>query len=318
METGAALRKWKRWLTDHGVSVNGPLDRHYFESIYHRDPDGAVIEAASGMPWHRYLHQEFFAPLGMTRSSYCNSAENVERRAHGYGVRQNEIRRAPTNVHIWPFSAGSICSTAGDLVAWLQALHGGRVLAPKSYAEMVTPSTLNDGTRLRYGMGLAVAEDTRGLSMIGHGGAIDGFTSQATWYPDGQLAIVVLMNSAGPVSPAALVSELAGAILPWTRPVAKAFNGDGTPLVGKYSGPSRGRVMNVTVTQTSQGMAIAMDSAAARPMQWVNGLTFRMGTTYLTFKRQGETGPAIELRYDTGGGHFVLKRISDEGKAPPF
>jgi glyoxalase family protein len=34
--------------------VNGPLDRHYFESIYHRDPDGTVIEIATrGAGWTR-------------------------------------------------------------------------------------------------------------------------------------------------------------------------------------------------------------------------------------------------------------------------
>src|SRR5690554_2831414 len=47
---GAALRKWKRWLTDKGIRVNGPLDRHYFESLYFRDPDGTIIELATEGP----------------------------------------------------------------------------------------------------------------------------------------------------------------------------------------------------------------------------------------------------------------------------
>jgi glyoxalase family protein len=54
VETREALLKWKRRLTDRGIPVNGPLDRHYFESIYHRDPDGAVIEIATrGAGWAR-------------------------------------------------------------------------------------------------------------------------------------------------------------------------------------------------------------------------------------------------------------------------
>jgi glyoxalase family protein len=54
VETRAILLQWKRWLTDHGVTVTGPLDRHYFESIYHRDPDGQVIEIATrGAGWTR-------------------------------------------------------------------------------------------------------------------------------------------------------------------------------------------------------------------------------------------------------------------------
>ncbi|MGI9183117.1 MAG: VOC family protein [Longimicrobiaceae bacterium] len=54
VETRDALLQWKRWLTDLGVTVSGPLDRHYFESIYHRDPDGQVIEIATrGAGWTR-------------------------------------------------------------------------------------------------------------------------------------------------------------------------------------------------------------------------------------------------------------------------
>jgi hypothetical protein len=38
--------------------------------------------------------------------------------------------------------------------------------------------------------------------MIGHGGAIEGFVAQANWYQDERVAVVVLMNSTGPMSPA--------------------------------------------------------------------------------------------------------------------
>lgn len=44
------LLKWKRWLTDKGLSVDGPLDRHYFKSIYFNDPDGTIIEIATYGP----------------------------------------------------------------------------------------------------------------------------------------------------------------------------------------------------------------------------------------------------------------------------
>ncbi|HEU5015515.1 MAG TPA: VOC family protein [Roseiflexaceae bacterium] len=44
------LLKWKRRLTDHGIAVDGPLDRHYFTSIYFRDPDGTIVEIATAGP----------------------------------------------------------------------------------------------------------------------------------------------------------------------------------------------------------------------------------------------------------------------------
>jgi glyoxalase family protein len=44
------LLKWKRRLVDLGLSVEGPLDRHYFKSIYFTDPDGCILEIATRGP----------------------------------------------------------------------------------------------------------------------------------------------------------------------------------------------------------------------------------------------------------------------------
>ncbi len=44
------LLRWKRRLVDLGVPVSGPLDRHYFTSVYFQDPDGAIIEIATRGP----------------------------------------------------------------------------------------------------------------------------------------------------------------------------------------------------------------------------------------------------------------------------
>ena len=50
VEDRDGLLRWKRRLTDLGVAVEGPLDRHYFQSIYFRDPDGTIIEIATRGP----------------------------------------------------------------------------------------------------------------------------------------------------------------------------------------------------------------------------------------------------------------------------
>lgn len=62
------LLKWKRRLTDLGINVDGPLDRHYFTSIYFNDPDGTILEIATiGPGWTRdeepdKIGTEFRAP----------------------------------------------------------------------------------------------------------------------------------------------------------------------------------------------------------------------------------------------------------------
>lgn len=262
---------------------------------------GLIVEKASGMTYEDYVEQRIFAPLGMTRTMYCNSAEQVPRRANGYTVQNGVIRRAPTNVHTWPFAAGSICSTAGDLVTWVRALHGGKVLSSRSYQEMITPAKLNDGTPLRYGMGIAVGKDSRGLTYIGHGGSIAGFTAEAGWYPDAQLAVVVLMNSNGNIDPGDVGGELAAELLPWQRPTVVPFTGDAARLVGTYKGPGRGRDIVVQVTQAPQGIAVSINGGSARPAPWVEDMTFRVGSTFLTFR-----GGDVHL--SGGSAYSVLKR----------
>lgn len=44
------LLQWKRRLVDVGLVVEGPLDRHYFKSIYFNDPDGTILEIATRGP----------------------------------------------------------------------------------------------------------------------------------------------------------------------------------------------------------------------------------------------------------------------------
>lgn len=267
---------------------------------------GLVIEKASGMSYEDYVERKIFEPLGMTRSMYCNNSENVPRRAYGYGMRSGSPRRGPQIVHTGTYAAGALCSTAKDMITWLQALHGGKVLPPRSYAEMIAPSKLNDGTPLRYSLGTVVAEDRRGFRYIGHDGGGFGFSSQVRWYRDGQLTVVVLTNSE-PDNITAVTEDLAAAVLPPPRP-AGPFKGDASQLTGTYKGPGRGAGMVIDVTQTPEGVAFSFDGAAAELLPWVEGWTFRRGGALLMFRRSGSSGPATELRFDTVGDHFILKR----------
>jgi len=104
-----------------------------------------------------------------------------------------------------------------------------------------------------------------------------------------------------------VTEDLAAAVLPVPRP-AGPFTGDASLLAGKYRGPGRGADMVIEVTPTPQGIVFSFDGAAAGPLPWVESWTFRRGGSLLTFHRSSASGPATELRLDTAGGHFILKR----------
>jgi hypothetical protein len=103
-----------------------------------------------------------------------------------------------------------------------------------------------------------------------------------------------------------VADNLAALVLP--PPPVRPFTGDASLLVGTYKGPGRGKEMVVEVTQTPQGIAFTIAGTPAGPLPWVEGWTFRQNQALLTFRRNARGGPATELRYDRGGGHFILKR----------
>ncbi|MDQ3950186.1 MAG: serine hydrolase, partial [Gemmatimonadota bacterium] len=105
-----------------------------------------------------------------------------------------------------PFSAGALCSTVGDLVAWQGALVGGRVVPPASYAAMTTPEALSDGKSLTYGYGLSVGTFEK-RRRVSHGGGIHGFNTELAYYPDDTLHVVVLANTAS--NPERLADQIA-------------------------------------------------------------------------------------------------------------
>lgn len=269
---------------------------------------GRIIEKTSGLTYEEYIEKRIFAPLGMSRSMYCDNSKPVPNRATPYGIRDGVSSRQPDIVHTGTYAAGAICSTAGDMITWLQALHGGKVLSPKSYAELIAPAKLNDGTSLRYGMGTTVAEDSHGLRFIGHNGGGFGFSSEARWYPDAQLAVVVLTNSE-PDAITVATEAIAAAVLPPPR-AAGPFTGDASPLLGKYKGPAHGGDMVVVVTQTPQGVAFSINGQPAETLPWIEGWTFRKRDVLLSFRAGPTSDRAAELRFDTGGDHFILKPVS--------
>ena len=268
---------------------------------------GRIIEKASGVTYEEYIEKRIFAPLGMSRSMYCNDSKQVPNRANGYAIRNGATSRVPDIVHTGTYAAGAICSTAGDMITWLQALHGGRVLSPKSYAELIAPAKLTDGTSLRYGMGTTVAEDSHGLRYLGHGGGGFGFSSQARWYPEAQLAIVVLTNSE-PDAITMTTEAVAAAVLPPPR-AAGQFTGDPSPLVGKYKGPAHGGDMVVVVTQVPQGVRFSINGQPPETLPWIESWTFRRRDELLSFRAGTTSNRAAELRFDTGGDHFILKPV---------
>src|SRR3989442_3854879 len=118
---------------------------------------GLIIERVSGKPYAEFIQEHLFDRAGMGDSYYCTERAIHKNNAHGYDMDRNVLVLKAYVDHMWPYAACSLCSGTPDLAASRKALHGGKVLKPESYREMTSAARLNDGTTIRYGMGLSLA-----------------------------------------------------------------------------------------------------------------------------------------------------------------
>ncbi len=156
---------------------------------------GAVIEAASGKPWHAYLDEVFFKPLGMANTGYGNIQDAViAGHVDGYSRKDDRWARASYLSMTQPHAAGALVSTVDDLLKWNRALHEGKVLQEASYRAMVTP--VGKAVESGYGFGI-VAGTLRGEPQLQHGGGIHGFSSHLLYIPASDITAAVLYNADG-------------------------------------------------------------------------------------------------------------------------
>jgi D-alanyl-D-alanine carboxypeptidase len=182
---------------------------------------GALVEQLYGKPYGAAVREEIARPLGLRTLGWCTDPGKDTTVATGYqylgpGKLEPSEYAHPSK----SLGAGGLCATAGDVAAWNRALHGGRVLAPASYAAMTTPR----GASRAYGFGLQRSRRPApwGALVIAHFGAIMGFAAENVWVPAESLSVTVLYNSLGNGFPTNFILEIARAVSAPTPPNAPA------------------------------------------------------------------------------------------------
>ena len=168
---------------------------------------GLLAESIGGLPLAEQLRTRFLVPLGLDHTHY----QGVEKplgpivrayRFSGPGLRLRPIPLSDGS-NIVPFtsvvtaagSAGSLASTADDLVTWAKALYGGRVLSPASLTAMIADVavTVPFKPSIPYGLGVQAAT-IDGRPSLGHSGRLLGSRTVVRWLPEQGIAIAVLTN----------------------------------------------------------------------------------------------------------------------------
>ncbi len=265
---------------------------------------GMVIEKVSGMPYADYVKQHLFGPAGMKASHYCSDVTVTPNKTTGYDWGGTApVQKRPLS-HAWPYAAGSLCSTATELVAWNSALHRSRkILGAAAYQQLITPDTLNDGTRVGYAKGLSFTP-VLGHRSIHHGGGINGWTSENLYFPDDSLSVVVLYNVSGPSGPGEPAEAIAEAVLGRKAVASRPMEGDVNRYAGTYSGRGRGGAQSLTIA-VENGAVTTNFRGAKRTLTYTGNGVFVNGGVRFVFTESA--GKVTSLRLDGGSQNNILR-----------
>jgi CubicO group peptidase (beta-lactamase class C family) len=178
-----------------------------------------VAERVSGKSLQDFEREQFFAPLGMSRTQWRDDFRRV--------VKDRAVAYSPTAAgfgQVMPFEStyghGGLLTTVGDLLKWNAALADGK-LGPIVTQGLAERGVLASGRKINYARAQIWA-DYKGHAELAHPGATAGYTAWVGRFPDDGLSIALLCNSAASDSEA-LAHAVADIFLADRSPPRPAF-----------------------------------------------------------------------------------------------
>ncbi|WP_348811594.1 serine hydrolase [Flavobacterium maritimum] len=160
---------------------------------------GYIVEKISGKTYEQSLQEQIFAPLKMNNTGYDHHETILKNRASGYEKNGTSYSNANYLDLSIPYAAGSLYSTVDDLYLWDQALYTDQLLS-KKYRDLLFKSYIQAGPG-HYGYGWFInsafnEEKDNSLTVVEHGGGINGFNTIFSRIPADK-NLVVLLNNTG-------------------------------------------------------------------------------------------------------------------------
>jgi CubicO group peptidase (beta-lactamase class C family) len=170
-----------------------------------------VIEKVSGVTYPDYMRRTFFIPLGLEDSGILPVGGQAPGIAVGYTPgRELALKELSAGVPFLELGVkpvpeidmsglhgdGGLYTTPADLYRWVTALHDDSWLKPSIRAEYFTPGLANGEATPKdgYAFGWIIDRDL-GTNVRYHTGALPGFVSRISQFPDSNLVVIVMSNT---------------------------------------------------------------------------------------------------------------------------
>jgi len=193
-----------------------------------------ILEDILSKPFADILREEITEVCNLEDTYYGGTIGSNSNEAESYTFTGEWTKATETDMSV-PLGAGAIVSTGSDLNKFLYCLFNEKIVSDETLSMMME---IQDG----FGIGLFTAPYNDKIA-YGHTGGIDGFQSNAFYFPEGKISITYLSNGVAiPVN-----NILIGTLkiyygdeykLPVPAPAIKVNKAELEQYVGIYSSPA--------------------------------------------------------------------------------
>jgi CubicO group peptidase (beta-lactamase class C family) len=210
-----------------------------------------LVRRVSGKSLREFAAERIFRPLDMNSTQFRdNHTDLIKNRACGYEPRDSGWSGV-TPIYD-EVGDGGVWTNVEDLAKWDGNFYQPRVGGEQASQLLLSQTTLNNGLKMSYALGLFV-EKYRGFTMVSHGGVDPGYRGQMLRFPSERLTVSVLANNPA-YDVEGLARQIADVYLPKNTEIVHPPLLTPTPaahnwsqFAGKYLDEATGRTREIVV-----------------------------------------------------------------------
>ncbi|MCA9184506.1 MAG: serine hydrolase domain-containing protein [Pirellulaceae bacterium] len=227
-----------------------------------------ILKRCSGTTIREFSQEHIFRPLRMERTQWVTDPRQPLRSRVTSYLRSNDSDGwLRFDVNFGGHGDGNLWTSVDDLFRWDANFFDATVGGADLIRRMLTPGKLNDGTQLDYAFGLLRGEH-KGHHTVSHGGQLFGYSAEILRFPDRDLTVIVLANTAS-IDASEMARAIADIVLGLPSASGDHTNEERSHLnqqvasafAGEFYQASLGRVLTVSFldqTLTLEGLGAPM------------------------------------------------------------
>jgi CubicO group peptidase (beta-lactamase class C family) len=152
-----------------------------------------LVERISGQPFHAFMEQNVFQPIGMTSTFVYDPANSKTTEYETNGYNKNR-RKSYVDFLDGVTGDKGIYSTVEDMFLWDQALYTEKIVKQSTLDEAFTPVSYDYKRDNNYGYGFRLDTLADGSRIVYHGGWWRGYNSLFVRRLNDHTTIIILCN----------------------------------------------------------------------------------------------------------------------------